>query len=295
MSWWDWGRYPRHKPRRPAHGIVAKTQSGKFGQTWWAGLWLQALEALVDPARLSRGRSYARGGQVLNIDVEAGRVSARVQGSQVTPYKVDIRIARLDDAAWNRAIGAMAGQAVFAAKLLAGEMPQNIEEAFGVAGASLFPRAVHELQTDCSCPDWANPCKHIAAVFYLLGEQFDGDPFLLFRLRGRTRDQVLDALRALRAGAAETRGEPPARRGRARKAPAAERPVPLAAQLDTFWMLGASLDDFRVDVSPPPVAAALAKRLGPPLFWPKGRGAPDWERVMEAVYSSVTEQAEEIG
>ena len=293
MSWWDWGRYPKYKPRRQAHGIVAKTRSGKFGQTWWAGLWLQALEALVDPARLSRGRSYARSGQVLSIEVDAGRVGARVQGSRVTPYKVDIRIPRLADAVWDRAIDAMAAQAVFAAKLLAGEMPQNIEEAFGAANGSLFPRTEHELETDCSCPDWANPCKHIAAVFYLLGEQFDEDPFLLFRLRGRTREQVLEALRTLRTGGAEAPAEPARRR--ARKAPTIEKPVPLAEQLDTFWSLGASLDDFRVDISPPPVAAALAKRLGPPSFWPKGRGAPEWEKVMEAVYASVTQRSTEIG
>src|SRR5437588_12759165 len=93
----------------------------------------------------------------------------------------------------------MASQAIFAAKLLAGEMPQDIEEAFSAVQISLFPLATTDLDTDCSCPDWANPCKHIAAVYYLLAERFDEDPFLIFKLRGRTKEQIIQVLREKRA------------------------------------------------------------------------------------------------
>ena len=185
---WDWGWYPKPKPRRRADGIRAKTGRGQqFGKTWWAGKWIDALERLVDPGRLTRGRSYARSGQVLNLDITPGRVDSRVQGSRPQPYKVRIEIEPLTEKEWNKVADAMAAQAVFAAKLLAGEMPQNIEEAFAAAKVSLFPEREDDLDTDCSCPDWANPCKHIAAVYYLLGEEFDRDPFLIFKLRGMSR------------------------------------------------------------------------------------------------------------
>src|SRR3990172_10049122 len=150
MGWYD---YDRPKPRRPANGIKAQTKSGKFGKTWWAGRWIAALERLVDSARLSRGRSYARSGQVLQLESGPGGVAARVQGSRPTPYKVNIRFQPLTDVAWDRVIEAIAGEAIYAAKLLGGEMPADIEEAFARAGASLFPDKAKDLQTDCSCPD----------------------------------------------------------------------------------------------------------------------------------------------
>ncbi len=125
-------------------------------------------------------------------------VKAKVQGSMPKPYNVKIKLMPLSDAEWDKVTDAMASQAIFAAKLLAGEMPTNIEEAFSAAQLSLFPTKLDDLQTDCSCPDWANPCKHIAAVYYLLAERFDEDPFLIFKLRGRTKEQIIETLRARR-------------------------------------------------------------------------------------------------
>ncbi len=137
------------------------------------------LESFHVGARLGRGRSYARRGQVMSIEVQEGLVTAKVQGSQRTPYKIKIALKLLSQKDRNKVTAAMAEQAIFVAKLLAGEMPQNIEEAFAAAKVPLFPKSSRELETDCSCPDWANPCKHIAAVYYLLAEQFDDDPFLM--------------------------------------------------------------------------------------------------------------------
>src|SRR5262249_42282729 len=138
------------------------------------------LEELVDPGRLSRGRSYARNGSVQTLVVGKDGVSATVLGSRPTPYRVSIRFAALSDTAWEQVTEAMAGEALYAAKLLSGEMPAEIESLFAAAGASLLPASEADLITDCSCPDWANPCKHTAAVHYLLGERFDADPFLMF-------------------------------------------------------------------------------------------------------------------
>lgn len=282
---WDW--YPRPKPRRPANGIRAKTARGQFGKTWWAGRWIAALERLVDSGRLSRGRSYARSGQVLNLDFAPGEVTAKVQGSMPRPYKVQIKIEPLSIQEWIKVIKAMAAQAVFAAKLLAGEMPENIEEAFESAGVALFPMRRADLQTDCSCPDYANPCKHIAAVYYLLGEQFDEDPFLLFRLRGRDKDDVLAALRQARNATApepapKAKGKPKAQT--APPPPKVEKFAPLAQSLENFWALGKSLEELKFAFTPPAVPAAPVKRLGPPPFW---SGKKPLSTVMEKAYLDI--------
>lgn len=284
----DWDYFPPSRPIEVEGGIKAKSKRGKIAQTWWAGRWIRALEAIMDPARLRRGRSYARKGQVLEINEQAGMITARVQGSRRTPYKVQIEITPLSDAEWDKVIEAMAEQALFAAKLLAGEMPQNIEEAFATAGVSLFPGRSKDLETSCSCPDWANPCKHIAAVYFLLGERFDEDPFMLFRLRGRTKEQIMEALRARRAAGAAVIAEPEATY-EPEPAPA-EESVPLETSLDRFWDTGEGLDDFRVTVAPPPVEASLLKRLGAPPFWKEPQ---DFLTTLGTVYAAVTARAME--
>jgi uncharacterized Zn finger protein len=278
---WDWYFHP--KPRKPANGI--KAQSRKFGQTWWSGQWLAALERLVDPSRLSRGRSYARSGQVLNLDIQAGRIESRVQGSAPRPYKVKIEIKPLSEKDWQRVADAMSRQAIFAAKLLAGEMPQNIEEAFAAAGVTLFPASRGDLKTQCSCPDHSNPCKHIAAVYYLLGEQFDSDPFLLFRLRGKTKDEIMALLHMRRALQAIDEDEP----GAALEPAAVEEPLePLEADPDRFWHGSTELIDFRVTIAAPPIDAAPIKRLGSPKFW---HGKQDFLALVTGAYQAIAQAA----
>ena len=283
---WDdgpWWRDYEHAPRRPANGIKAQTQRGQFGKTWWAGRWIAALERLVDPARLGRGRSYARSGQVLNLDVGPEGVAAKVQGSRPTPYQVHIRFKRLSDAAWEQVADALAAEALFAAKLLSGEMPQDIEQAFRAAGASLFPAAGNDLETDCSCPDWSNPCKHVAAVHYLLGERFDADPFLIFALRGRTREWIADALRARRAGAAAP--APSEVEAVVTPEPAPPEAPPLSECLGTYWALP---ELPAVPFEPAEVDALAVKRLGPPPFAP---AAADFEDRLEAQYRAISAHA----
>jgi uncharacterized Zn finger protein len=275
-----WEEY-HSAPRRPANGIKAQTQRGQFGKTWWAGRWIAALERLVDPGRLARGRSYARSGQVLSLDVGADGVAAKVQGSRPTPYQVHIRFRRLTDDDWDKVADALAAEARYAAKLLSGEMPEDIEEGFKAAGTSLFPAAGNDLQTDCSCPDWANPCKHTAAVHYLLGERFDADPFLIFMLRGRTREAIVEALRARRAGGSAAAEETP-------EAPPAEEPEdptpPLAESLGAYWSSAADLADLAATFDAPPLDALPVKRLGPAPFWP---GPGDFEALMEDAYRAI--------
>src|SRR4029078_13524021 len=118
---------------------------------------------LVNPGRLARGRTYARAGQVVSLDAGREGVEAIVQGSRPDPYRVSIRFRRLSDADWVRVIDAMSAEALYAARLLSGEMPEQIEDVFAAVGSSLFPNTEDDMETRCSCPDWANPCKHIAA------------------------------------------------------------------------------------------------------------------------------------
>jgi uncharacterized Zn finger protein len=187
---------PESRPRPTAAGIRARSRRGAFAENWWSRRWIEMLDSFRLGARLQRARRYARQGQVLSIEIAAGEVRASVQGSRRKPYAVVIRVKEFTDSQWADAVEHLTGEARFAAALLAGEMPQDIEKPFRDAGLSLFPAARSELDTDCSCPDWSNPCKHIGAVYYLLGEEFDRDPFLLLALRGRSRDGLFEAIGA---------------------------------------------------------------------------------------------------
>jgi uncharacterized Zn finger protein len=149
---------------------------------------------------LERGRGYARQGQVISLDVDAGMVTARVQGSRELPYRVRIGIAPFGKLEWVKLERALADDAWYAARLLDGEMPEDIEDVFAGLGLPLFPAAASELSMDCTCPDWELPCKHVAAVFYLLAEAFDENPFTILAWRGRERDELLANLHAARVG-----------------------------------------------------------------------------------------------
>lgn len=269
MSWrWDddYVYFPPSKPRAAKGGIKAHSKRGAFGVSWWAKQWIAVLESFHIGPRLSRGRSYARRGQVLSIAIDKGSVQAKVQGSRPKPYSVTIKVNTLSAANWKKLAKTLSHQAIFAAKLLAGEIPQDIEKAFKDAGLSLFPAKLKELNTDCSCPDWSNPCKHIAAVYYLLGEEFDRDPFLILKLRGMNREEMVELLSA-------ARGKTPLRYSRGNSAQTAReaeesRPLePLASDVSAFWDGGELPDDPFGEVRIPPAAAALPKRLGNFPFW----------------------------
>jgi uncharacterized Zn finger protein len=271
MGRWDYDDWNYYRPNKPIHvegGIKTKSERGAIGSTWWSKRWIGVLESFSMGTRLTRGRSYARQGQVVSIDVQPGIVTAKVQGSQPKPYNIKIRLNPLTDSDWDRVTEAMAAQALFAAKLLAGEMPTNIEEAFHAVNLSLFPTAVKDLDTSCSCPDWANPCKHIAAVYYLLAERFDEDPFLIFKLRGRTKEQITQALREKRAQTLPAEGVSLAESDGAGNT---DNSILLEENLDTFWQAGEGLQAFRVNPTRPEIDKAILKRLGDAPFAADGR------------------------
>ncbi len=203
-SWWP----PASRPRAVEGGLKARSTRGAIGQTWWSGRFIAVLEAIIVGGRLERGRNYARRGQVISLDVDPGMVSALVQGSRVQPYRVRIGLAAFGQPEWVAAEHALAGSAWYSAKLLAGEMPEDIEDVFAELGLALFPASAAELSMYCSCPDWQVPCKHIAAVFYLLAEAFDDDPFSILAWRGRGREELLAGLHAARGEIAAAQGGP---------------------------------------------------------------------------------------
>ncbi len=281
MSRWDFyfPYFPPSRPRAAKGGIRAQSKRGVFGESWWAKRWIGVLEGFQIGARLQRGRRYARSGQVLSISIGKGEVSAQVQGSRPEPYQVGIKVKLLDRKAWINVASAASSQALFASKLLAGEMPHEIEEIFRDAGVSLFPERSDGLETDCSCPDWSNPCKHIAAVYYLLGEEFDRDPFLIFKLRGMNREEFLDLL-----------GESGAKQG----APTAEEPLPrepLPSRPSQFWAGGPVPEDLTGEEPAAAAGAALARRLGKFPFW---RGSRQLLDFLDAVSARASAAAAEV-
>ncbi|WP_158047590.1 SWIM zinc finger family protein [Skermanella pratensis] len=262
MSWYEWGPT---RPREAKGGIKARSKRGGFAESWWGRRWIEVLESFDIGGRLGRGRTYARKGQVLDLTVDPGVVAAKVQGSRPWPYEVEIGMKPLTDAQWRKVAEAVSEDTWSAARLIAGEMPETLEDTFKAAGVPLFPSRLRDLETRCACPDWSNPCKHVAAVYYLLAETFDTDPFLLFRLRGRSRDDFV----ALLGGPVETAvPEPPP-----------VPPAPLRADAAAFWQGRPVPGDLFGAASLPGAPTVLAATLGPLPFW---RGEADFLEGVDA-------------
>jgi uncharacterized Zn finger protein len=251
MSWHDFG------PSRPLEvegGLKARSRRGSIGERWWSRRFIDVLESFGMTGRLARGRNYARRGQVIGFEISCGYVTAQVQGSRPKPYRVRIQVTPLTTAQWRKVEQALAAQALFRARLLAGEMPAEIEEVFAGCGTPLFPRSARDLDMSCSCPDWEVPCKHLAAVCYVLAEAFDLDPFGILAWRGRGREDLLSALRLTGREADE-----PARS----LIDVTDRP--LAECMADFWSPGMSTA--RLRALPPAGAAApdlLLRTFEPP-------------------------------
>ena len=296
---------PPSKPRPVQGGIRAQSPKGRFGQTWWSRRWLATLEALGIGGRLERGRTYARKGQVISLDVELGQITASVQGTRSRPYDARIEMATLTQRDWVLVTKALAEQAIFRAKLLADKMPEGVEAVFARCGVSLFPQVEADLRVSCSCPDWADPCKHVAAVCYLVGEAFERDPFLIFRLRGIEREVLLAMVggQAARGSGdvewvSEVDGSPAA-------GDVSAAPLPDDAAM--FWAPASDVGDsaavatdatatatagagagaagsaigLPLDLQPPPADAPLVRILGPLPLW---RGTEDFEASMRRMY-----------
>ena len=283
-----WGYHPRYKPSRPRpvrDGLRTRKGTGQIGETWWARRFLEVLDAFGWSNRLARGKSYARRGQVIDYKIDVGVITSKVQGSRSRPYKIRIEVRTLSSGKWLKVLKVMSSQARFAAKLLSGEMPRDIEDVFEQAKVPLFPTSVKDFDAHCSCPDWANPCKHIAAVCYIVGEAFDRDPFLIFHLRGLKRDELL---RRLHKESDFRKTEEEAREEEGEEEGTIE---PLTIEPVIFWKGNRELD-YHLSFKSPPLDAAILHRLGVPQFWMETE--KEFHKTMEKVYKNISNSAIEI-
>lgn len=287
MNRWDRFSHFHQGPKAPPppDGIKIK----KAGTTWWGERWIEALQNVLrgDAGRLTRGKTYARAGRTHDLEITQGKVTAKVTGSRPTPYQVSLELPVLDAKAWTRVIEALATKAQFCAELLAGRMPQSIDEVFATTGVSLFPRERSELVTSCTCPDWGDPCKHVAAMHFVLGEALDRDPFLLFELRGRGKEQVLEALRQARAGGKRPKKKPSSARSKENDTspPEAIPSITLSALTPAEYDASSrELPLLQFSFDPPAVQGALLEQLGTPPAWdaPADALAPILRRAASA-------------
>jgi uncharacterized Zn finger protein len=270
------------RPIRVDGGIKAKSRRGAIGEQWWSQRFIAVLESWGMSGRLSRGRGYARSGQVLEFELKRGEVVAWVQGSRPQPYHVRIAVVPLTSAQWQAVESRLADRAVFRAKLLAGEMPHEIEQVFDECGTPLFPSAPGDLDMSCTCPDFEVPCKHLAAVCYVLAEAFDNDPFGMLAWRGRGRDELLAALRRHKAEASS---------------PAPAEPLldipgrPLEECLDDFWSPGMSPARLNaLPASPVTPTDLLLRMFEPPAVRVRGK---DLRAILAPAYQRLAAAAEE--
>ena len=279
---YSWKYYEPSTPREAKGGIKAHTAHGSFGKSWWGRRWIEALESFGSN-RIDRGRSYARSGQVLNIRTNKGQVTAEVQGSRPSPYQVTIRMKTLRGQDLAKLVKHLSRQAIYAAKLLAGEMPPEVEDIFRKAGVALFPGRLTDIHSDCSCPDDANPCKHIAAVYYLIGEEFDRDPSLIFKLRGIEFEKLLSGLAPEKSGR-KARPTP-------HRAMNERLATPVPTDPTAFWGSETLFTSLKIDLRTPPVDAPLLKQLGNFPFW---RGEERFLPALEKVCKAASLAAMEI-
>jgi uncharacterized Zn finger protein len=273
-----------------------------FSRTWWGQRFLEALERFTDAGRLGRGRSYARGGRILEYHLKGGTVTAKVRGS-INPYfgvykepiyttTITLKAIGLPD--WKRAIAEISSRAGYVARLLMNEMPETLDELFDELDLPFLPRDRHDLVTDCSCPDWANPCKHIAGLYYLLASDLDRDPFLLFELRGLSRDNLRHQLAESPLGkilAAElTPREAEVEPAASYYTPPLREPAAAMSHRE-FWQGARRLPEL-TPATQPAVPALLIRRQGDyPAFWPRDAS---FIATMEALYERVRGKSEQL-
>jgi len=285
---WDsrWQPYYDSRPLPVDDGIATSKARGAMAEQWWSKRFVEVLDTYGLGPRMQRGRRYARTGQLVSFSVELGKLLAEVQGSRRTPYLVTVHAPATSDAQWAEVDTALASRVKFAARLLAGEVPGELEEVFTAAGMALLPKRWSDVVARCTCPDDANPCKHIAATLYVFADRLDSDPWLLLEWRGRTREQILGPLLPRGIPAADDDGDFPV-----------EAPDP-ANDVASWWPLdprrprplvadrpGTQAAGWLLDVDPPDPPEIILGRLAGLAV--EVRGTPVTELLPEA-YRVVT-------
>ncbi len=269
----------------------------QFSRTWWGKKFIEAIEKLTDSGRLSRGRSYARGKKVKSFEIKGGVVTAKVRGS-VNPYfgvykeplyTTTIEFEPISAAKWSAAIAHIATKASLISRLLLNEIPDNIEDTFKQLKLNLLPGSSNDFDSNCSCPDWSNPCKHIAGVYYLVAAELDQDPFLLFELRGLSREDLQKELAKSPLGQAlsaelQLEQQPP-RPVESYYAAVETEPTDICNDLRDFWHGDKRLPPTMDPLPQIPVPAIPVKKQGDfPAFWERDNS---FIAAMEMLYEQV--------
>jgi len=276
----------------------------QFSRTWWGRRFIAALEQFTDPARLGRGRSYASGGRILDYHIADGTVTARVRGS-INPYfgvykepiyRTSITLKPIAAANWTKVIAHLASRADLVTKLLMNEMPDTLEVAFTGLGLHLLPHSQRDFANTCSCPDYANPCKHIAGVYYLLASALDHDPFLMFELRGLSRNDLRAELARSPLGkvlaSALTPDDVPVEPAASYYTRPTKEPAGAAPSHKEFWTGARRLPSAPATTSQASVPALLIKKQGDyPPFWHKD---VSFIGVMEELYDRVRTKSSQM-
>lgn len=258
---------------------------------WWVERWLELLDSYRFKKRLERARIYAREGNVLSIEFVEAQVLAKVQGSEPEPYQVSLWLEPFTDEDWDYVVETLSQKAIFSAQLLSGKMPDEIESAFISNGLSLFPFSLTDVRSRCSCPDKANPCKHIGAVYYQLGDRFSEDPFVLFQLRGRTKTQIIEALRQKRSQKSTPTQTSVSLPEVTETTPKKKRSAKASPELNlvSFWRYDQPLDSSLVVISPPVDNKTVIDLLGKfPLSYDEAQAV---KQFLDTVYPAVSQQA----
>ena len=263
-----------------------------INRQWWVEKWLELLDSYRFKKRLERARNYAREGNVLNIEFRQAQLVAEVQGTDEKPYRVTLALDAFADEDWGYVIATMSEKALLAAQLLIGEMPTEIEQVFIQNGLSLFPFNLSDVRSRCTCLDKANPCKHIAAVYYQLADRFSEDPFIIFQLRGRSKEQILEALRVARNMRLSGQTMEPEKLSRIKSLPKAKHrrsktSAPLT--IEDFWEYNEPLDSSLAVITPPRENKTIVDVLGDiPLPYNDSQAVMQY---LNQVYATVPEKA----
>ena len=270
----------------------------QFSRTWWGQRFIEALEQFTDAARLGRGRSYAHNGRILDYKLANGTVTAKVRGS-INPYfgvykeplyQTSITIKAITSANWTKVIRQLASRADLVTKLLMNEMPDTIEDVFSGLGLHFLPHSESDFKTNCSCPDYSNPCKHIAGVYYLLASDLDRDPFLMFELRGLSRDDLRTELEhtplgQILASALTAEEDVPVEPVETYYTRPTREPAAGVASHKAFWTGAKRLPTSLAPAAQSNVPALLIKKQGDyPPFWHEDAS---FILVMEELYERV--------
>lgn len=252
------------RPRRVRGGVRLKITDEHLSESWAASRWARLIEQVATGEVIVDGLEYAREGQTRRMSIDPAKVEAAVQGRSDRPYKTVLTLTPLSDEQWERVAAAMADQAMYAAKLLSGDLPPSIEDVFAPLGLKLFPSDPAEVQPSCSCREDGPWCKHAVCAAYLVAQRLAEDPFVIFSLRGMPGESLIERLRQRRA-VAGTVGLTPVYSPRL-PGLADVSGVALESSVDRFWEVGPELDQIDLPLEPPAVNHPLLRRLGPSPF-----------------------------